>query len=117
MVKYFWIYLICLLILKFDISKASGDDICIGEERSTRKECNSLLNEDTVEDGVVCCLVKGKRDDQDVSECHLYIEEEYINKEGFVSYLEDNEFIENPKVDCKSYYLQLTLLTIILIFV
>ena len=101
-------------MLNFDISKSSSD-VCSREQKTTKKECAALLKEDEKEDGLECCLVKGQQNGEDISECHLYIEENYLNKDGFVQYLQDYEKIANPKVECKSYYLQLTLLSLILI--
>ena len=111
MIKYCWIYILLLIISYFDLSNGSSD--CAGETNSA-KECRALLTEEDEEDGFKCCLVKGTKNRVEVSECQEYDEESYQDLDAFKQYLTNEKNIQNPEVNCKSYYLQFTLLTLIL---
>ena len=110
MVKKFWIML--LLILHFEISLESGS--CDYTLVSSTQECLDLLNDEEAEYNYKCCYVTSKeKGGISLSECRLIPQEVYKNIDDYIDDLRDQNY-EDPKVDCKSNYLQITLLSLLL---
>ena len=111
MVKNIWMAFL-LFLLHFEIT-IEETLTCSGIVSSTQ-ECLDKLTEEEDEYNFKCCHVTAnKRDGSTVSECQLLAEEEHKNIKEFKNSLKDDGY-QDPKVDCKSNYLQITLLTLLL---
>ena len=109
MVKNFWIAFL-LIVLNFEIS-IEEEEPCSGIVSSTQ-ECQDKLTEDDLEYGYKCCYHSSKGNNA-LSECRLLFPEDYKNIKSVIGELKDQGY-EDPSVDCKSNYLQITLLTLLL---
>ena len=111
MVKKFWIMFL-LLLLYFEISLESGG--CDRTTASSTQECLDLLNDEEEEYGYKCCYVTGKENGvTTLSECRLLEPEDYKYIDDYKDSLKTPS-LKNPEVDCKSYFLQITLLSLLL---
>ena len=61
-----------------------------------------------------CCFVKGKKDGNDVAVCIPLKKSEYDNIKDYIKSLEDDG-ADVKKLDCKSIYLELSILSFILL--
>ena len=115
MAKYSWIYLVLLFLLNIDISIETSLS-CNGEAKNSAKECSKLFSKEEQEESL-CCFVIGTFNGEDIRECQEFPK---LNKEkseaiDFYEQELENDGYTNVQVECKSYYLQMSLLFLILI--
>ena len=81
-------------------------------EASKTKDCKDLQTYDSED---YCCYAKGKDDEsKSVSSCVTVKKSDYDNIKDFIKSLEDDGY-EIKKLDCKSNYLELSILIFILL--
>ena len=110
MIKCF-MYIIFIISLENVILQIS--DTCIGQG-SSAKDCSSRLTENEKNDGAYCCLFTGTTKDTnyETNQCMKLNEDEYHNIKQKIKDKENN--YENPSIDCKSYYLHISIIIILL---
>ena len=62
-----------------------------------------------------CCFVKGKKDSEDVATCIPLTKNQYDNIKDYIKELEEDGSTDVKKLDCKSIYLELSILSFILL--
>ena len=110
MVKTVWIIFL-LILLNFDISIEEADP-CSGIVSSTQ-ECLEKLSDEDKEWGYKCCYYTSKGTNA-LSECRILDKDDFEDINSVISDLKDRGF-QDPNVDCKSKFLETTLLIILII--
>jgi len=89
-------------------------DECEGKESaSSKKDCKDLKT-----DGYKCCFIKVKDKDGESSGCTTVSKENYDNIKDYIKKWEEegkSEDLKIKKLDCKSIYLELSVLSFILL--
>ena len=107
--KFYNIILLTSLILYI----YSEDNECVKKTSAEKaKDCKDLKTSNSDEH---CCYAKGKdKSGSSMSGCVVVGKDNYNNMKDFISSLE-NQGYEVKKIDCKSNYLELTILSFILL--
>ena len=105
--------IIFLALLMIDISVSST--ACeIDVKASNLKDCENLdLDED--EDEKYCCFVKGEMDGEELNSCIPITESHYKDLDQTKKLIEADFKAKIDILDCKSYYLQVGLINLILL--
>lgn len=99
-----------ILFASLFLCTLSEDDNCILKENaSSAKDCKDIKTS-----FYKCCYYKGKLDDEDYSRCIPLLKEQYDDIKATIKEIE-KEGGDVKKLDCKSYYLELSLLSFILL--
>ena len=106
-----YILLIILLSISY-VHNADDGSNCEGVTASTVDECNGKISDALKKSGYHCCLLVGKKNVQN-SMCKYLTEEDYDNIKDYIGYVEDSGY-DDVSVDCKSYYLQIGILSLLL---
>ena len=107
-----YILLIILLSISY-VHNADGGSNCEGVTASTVDECNGKMTEAFKKSGYHCCLLKGKKNYVENSMCKYLTEEDYNDINDYIGDIEDSGY-KDVSVDCKSYYLQIGILSLLL---
>jgi hypothetical protein len=107
-----YILLIILLSINY-VHNADGSSNCEDVSASTVDECNSKISDALKQSGYHCCFVKGRKNHVENSICKYLTEEEYDDIKNYKGFLEDSGY-QDVSVDCKSYYLQIGILSLLL---
>lgn len=108
--KFYKIILFVSLILYiYSEDKYCGDS---SVSASKAKDCKDLKLADKYSN---CCYVKGKQNNVDVSTCISLTKDQYNNIKDYIKELESGG-ADVKKLDCNSYFLELSILSFILIF-
>ena len=110
MVKY---YILLIILLSVSYVHTQGKDACEEQGASSVDECRGKISDALKNSGYHCCLQKGKKDGVEKTMCRYLTEEEYDEIKDYIGDIEDSGF-KDVKVDCKSYYLQLGILSLLL---
>lgn len=101
--------LLILLILLISSSSSPCED---KTSASSSKDCKDLA----VETGdKYCCYLKGKTGGKEYKGCASLTKEEYDDIDKTIKALEDLPDSEIDKLDCKSYYIQFCLLSLLFV--
>ena len=86
---------------------------CIGSGISP-KDCSQKLTESEKNSGAYCCLFTGTRKDNEYqdNQCMKLNKDEYDNIDDKIKDKENTH--TNPSIDCKSYYLHISIIIILL---
>ena len=107
-----YILLIILLSISY-VHNADDGTNCEGATASTVDECRGKISDALKNSGYHCCLLVGKKNDVENSICKYLTEEDYDNIKDYIGYVEDSGY-DDVSVDCKSYYLQIGILSLLL---
>ena len=83
---------------------------CLKEDVSSSDDCEDL----DAGTGNHCCYLKGKGEGKSVSMCYPLTKEQYDDIDKTIKTLEDNGG-KVDKLDCKSYYIQFCLLSLLFV--
>jgi len=83
---------------KCDVERSSG---------SSAKDCNKYEKEDGFP---YCCYYKIKGDDGENEGCIPLTKDNYDKIKDYIKTIENNEHVDIKKLDCKSIYLELSIL-------
>ena len=87
-----------------------SDDECMAKDSaSSSKDCEKLQSSRGH-----CCYINGKNDEEEIKRCISLTKEEYDNIDDYIKKLE-NDGSKVKDLDCKSYYLELCLLSLLFI--
>ncbi len=90
-----------------------SDECNSKESASSKKDCKDLKT-----DSYKCCFLKAKDKDGEGSSCMSVTKEEYDNIKDYIKKMEElgkSEDLKIKKLDCKSIYLELSVLSFILL--
>ena len=107
-----YILLIILLSISY-VHNADDSSACEGASASTVDECKGKISDSLKNSGYHCCLQKGKSGGVEKTMCKYLTEEVYDNIKDYIGDIEDSGF-DDVSVDCKSYYLQIGILSLLL---
>ena len=107
-----YILLILLCSVIFVYSTTLKD--CDGIKASSTYDCVDLYSQSDREGGYYCCYEKAKKNGVSKSECVMLLEDEYDDIKNYIGNIKDQGFTD-VSVDCKSFYLQLGVLSLLLI--
>ena len=110
MVKY---YIILIILLSINYVHNQTLDDCEGASATTVSECNEKISQELKNSDYHCCLQQGKKDGVKKSMCTYLTDEAYKDIKDHIGDLEDAGY-EDASIDCKSYYLQLGILSLLL---
>lgn len=99
--------IIFLVLLMIDISSCADCDIEASASKAA--DCKDLDKEGEIKH---CCFIKGKIDDKEVKGCHPLTEAQYNDIKQTIKDLEKNN-AKVDKLDCKSFYLQIGIISLI----
>ena len=111
MAKYY-ILLILLCSIIF-IHSTDMESKCEGAGSSTY-ECVNKFEDDDRAAGYYCCYEKAKKNGVQVSDCVFLLDDDYDDIKNYIGSIKDDGYTD-VSVDCKSYYLQLGVLSLLLI--
>ena len=60
-----------------------------------------------------CCYLEGKKDDKDVKGCFPLTEDDYKDMKKTIKEIEKQNNADVDKLDCKSFYLQIGIISLI----
>ena len=116
----------CIILLFYSINIINADSKnstnstnstfstkCVGRASSS-SECFDKITEDEKEVGDHCCFFQAKDHNVQTSICVILEDETYSNLDDYISYQRQVGY-EEVKIDCKSFYLSLSLFYLILI--
>lgn len=106
--KFYQIILFVSLII-YIYTAEDENEKCYKAPAKSADDCQNLK---TTKD--YCCYVKGKLDGSDVSMCAPISKDKYDNIKDYIKELEDGG-ADVDKFDCKSIYLELSVLSFILL--
>jgi hypothetical protein len=106
--KFYKIILFVSLILSIYSSTLCSDDEATG---SSAKDCEKYEKDDGFP---YCCFLKGTDEGKSVETCISLTKQQYDNIKNTMKSLEENDY-EIKKLDCKSFYLELSILSFILL--
>lgn len=86
---------------------------CDGTQASTLSECLELLLPEEKDSDFHCCFTQAKKNGVKNSQCDLISDSDYNSIKHYIGDYEDHGYSE-VSVDCKSYFLQLSLLYLLL---
>ena len=119
MVKHY-ILLIILISISFvhndpetPATVVDGEDACKGVSASSVNECVDRISQSYKNSGYHCCLEQGKKNGVLKSICSYLTEEKYDNIKDYIGDIKDAGY-KDVSVDCKSYYLQIGILSLLL---
>ena len=113
MLKFYHIILL-LSILVYSHSQSYVSDCEKTTNPSSKSECVDKLSTYEKEESYHCCFVSGKKDGVTQKKCEFISNEEYKNIGDVKGDYEDSGYKE-VSVECKSYFLHLSLLSLLLI--
>ncbi len=113
MAKYY--ILLILLCSVIFIHSTDLSNVCKGSASSTY-ECVDKFTAADRDGGYYCCYEKAKSGNVQVSDCVMLEEEQYDDIKNYIGYLKDSG-LKDVSVDCNSYYLQLGILSLLLILI
>ena len=92
------------------------DEYCNSKEKgvSKAKDCNTLKVDEESEEKY-CCYLKGEYQGIEINRCNGLSEEEYKDIKGTIKTYESSGG-KVKKLDCNSYYLKISLLSLIILF-
>ena len=116
------LYTIIIAALLLVSILSDGDkDYCKGEDATNKKDCEKLKIEGKRDDGenfTHCCYLEGETDSKDLKACIPLTDSEYKDIKKYIKDAENASKEKDAKIkslDCNSYYLKISLLTILLI--
>ena len=112
MAKYY--ILLILLCSVIFIHTTDLENQCITGGGSSTYECVNKFGDDDRNAGYYCCYAKAKKDGVQKSECVFLLEEQYDEIKDYIGSIKDQGY-KDVSVECKSYYLQLGVLSLLLI--
>ena len=104
--KFYQILFLALLMI--DISLNETLSCSLDTDASSSKDCIDLES-----DYKYCCFIKVKYENEDISGCYPLKESQYNDIKQTIKDLEKNADTKVDKLDCKSFYLQLGLISLI----
>ena len=105
-------YLFVLLLLISYINSASTD--CNSENTSSASSSKDWVNLEKSSDRPYCCYVKAKDEKgDDMNFCTPLTKQEYDDIDKTIKEAE----IKVDKIDCKSYYIEVCLLSLLFLFI
>ena len=107
-----YILLIILLSISY-VHNANDISNCEEVTASTVDECNGKISDALKKSGYHCCLLVGKKNGVEKSMCTYLTEEDYDNIKDYIGDVKDSGY-GDVSVDCKSYYLQIGILSLLL---
>ena len=103
--------IIFLVLLLIDISSC---DSCSWTQTLNKvskvADCKDLSLDD---DEKHCCYLEGKKDDKDVKGCFPLTEDDYKDMKKTIKDIEKQNNADVDKLDCKSFYLQIGIISLI----
>ena len=111
MAKYY--ILLILLCSVIFIQSESLSEKCTGSASSTY-DCVDLFTDSERAGGYYCCYEKAKKNGVQVSDCVFLLDDDYDDIKNYIGSIKDDGYTD-VSVDCKSYYLQLGVLSLLLI--
>ena len=105
-------YVLLILLCSIIFVKTKSD--CDGIAASSTNECVDKFSQEDRDGGYYCCFAKAKKNGVSKSECMSLIEEEVDDLDNYIGLLEEQGYTD-VSVNCKSFYLQLGLLSLLLI--
>ena len=111
MAKY---YILLILLCSVIFILTNRDTTCTAGGGSSTYDCVNKLGDDDRNAGYYCCYEKAKKDGVEKSDCVFLIEEQYKEIKDYIGSIKDQGY-KDVSVDCKSYYLQLGVLSLLLI--
>ena len=82
---------------------------------SSTYECVNKFGDDDRNAGYYCCYEKAKnKEGREVSDCVFLLDDQYDDMKNYIGSIKDQGY-KDVSVDCKSYYLQLGVLSLLLI--
>jgi len=90
-----------------------GKAACEEIGASSVNECVDKISQSYKNSGYHCCLQKGKKGDNTKTICRYLTEDEYDNIKDYIGDIKDAGY-KDVSVDCKSYYLQIGILSLLL---
>ena len=109
MVKY---YILLIILLSLSYVQSQESKKCEEVVASTVDECRDKISQEYKNSGYHCCLLVGKKNVQN-SMCKYLTEEDYNDINDYIGDIEDSGY-KDVSVDCKSYYLQIGILSLLL---
>ena len=110
MVKY---YILLIILLSISYVQSQESKKCEEVVASTVDECRDKISQEYKNSGYHCCLQKGTKDGVQKSICRYLTEEDYADIKDYIGDIKDGGYTD-VSVDCKSYYLQLGILSLFL---
>ena len=107
--KFYKIILFGSLILSIYSSTLCGDEEATG---SSAKDCQKYETDDEYP---YCCFLKGTYEGTSYETCASLTKQEYDNIKNTIKSYEDEDDLDVKKLDCKSFYLELSILSFILL--
>ena len=107
-----YILLIILLSISY-VHNADDGTNCEGATASTVDECRGKISDALKNSGYYCCFQQGKKNGVLNSICKYLTEDDYLNINDYIGDVEDSGY-KDVTVDCKSYYLQIGILSLLL---
>ena len=107
--KFYQILFLALLMIDISLNETLG--CTIDTKASSSKDCKDLKAESG--DYKYCCFIKGKYENEDISGCYPLKESQYNDMKQTIKDLEKKADTKVDKLDCKSFYLQLGLISLI----
>ena len=89
-----------------------GKEACEKNGGSSVNECIEKISQSLKNSGYHCCLQKAKKGTVQTM-CKYLTEDEYDNIKDYIGDIEDSGY-DDVSVDCKSYYLQIGILSLLL---
>jgi len=115
-------YQIILFVSLFLYIYSDGEPTGTETGDSSQKVCNGKVSANSVNDckglknsDPYCCFVKGTLAGQSTKTCIPLEKDEYDNIKDFIKKTEKEQNADIDKLDCKSIYLELSILCIILL--
>lgn len=106
------IFLFAIIICFISYIHSETSTCSIEKSASSADDCKNIKLEEGFK---YCCYIKVKLEGQNVNGCSPLTEDQYKNIDDYIDKTEKEEKVEIDKLDCKSYYLELCLLSLLFI--
>ncbi len=109
MIKHYILLILLVSVSYVHTQQSACED---GQSASSVDDCINKIGQSYKNSGYHCCLQKGKKNGREESMCKYLTEEDYKDVDDYIGDLEDG--YNDVTVNCKSYYLQIGILSLLL---
>ena len=108
-------YILLILLCSLIFVHSDLTDKCEGTA-SSAYECIEKYTEEERNSGYYCCYEKAKKGGVEISDCTPLSEDDVNDIKNYIGDIEDKGY-KDVSVDCESYYLQLGIVSLLLILI